>query len=145
MTINRWHESNYLRMKSIEPMTRNVKYEGMTLISPMWLTQAKWTGRRKQAQGATEEKRYNEGRLSENTLFVWTVVQKRRHLENVVCMYWKTTDLKDDFVQSTDNFYISRIKFFWKTPRVKTTLINKMTAGTQMQYSTVWNAGILIV
>ena len=26
-------------------------------------------------------------------------------------MYWKTTDLKDDFVQSTDDFYISRIKF----------------------------------
>ena len=25
-------------------------------------------------------------------------------------MYWKTTDLKDDFVQSTDDFYISRIK-----------------------------------
>ena len=30
-------------------------------------------------------------------------------------------------------------------PRVKTTLINKMTAGTQMQYSTVCNAGKLIV
>ena len=51
-------------------------------------------------------------------------------------MYWKTTDLKDDFVQSKDNFYISRIKFLEDT-RVKTTLINKMTAGTQMQYSTV--------
>ena len=26
-------------------------------------------------------------------------------------MYCKTTDLKDDFVQSKDNFYISRIEF----------------------------------
>ena len=26
-------------------------------------------------------------------------------------MYWKTTDLKDDFEQSTDDFYISCIKF----------------------------------
>ena len=30
-------------------------------------------------------------------------------------MYWKTTDLKDDFVQSKDNFYISRIKFLEDT------------------------------
>ena len=83
----------------------------MKLMAQLWMMQAMSTDRREQMQGATEEKKYSEGRLSENTLCVLTVVQKRRHLEDVVCMYWKTTDLKDDFVQSKDNIYISRIEF----------------------------------
>ena len=59
-------------------------------------------------------------------------------LEDIVCTYWKTTDLKDDFVQSRDNIYISRIDF-WKMQRVKTTVLDKMTDGKerQMQCSTV--------
>ena len=27
------------------------------------------------------------------------------------CMYWKTTDLKDEFVKSKDDIYISHIEF----------------------------------
>ena len=68
------------------------------------MMQAMLTDRHEQTQGATKEKRYSEGMCT-------NCVQKRRHLENVVCMYWKTTDFKDDFVQSKDDIYISRIGF----------------------------------
>ena len=57
-------------MKSIEPMTSNIKYEGMTLIAPTRMLQAMSTDRREKAQGATEEKRHNEGMLSEYTPYV---------------------------------------------------------------------------
>ena len=87
----------------------------MTLIAPIVIMQAKSTDRREQAKGATEGKRHSEGRLSRNTPYVWTLSREKTTFENVVCMYWKTTDLKDDFVQSTDDFYISRIKFFGRS------------------------------
>ena len=38
-------------------------------------------------------------------------------------MYWKTLELKDDIVHSKDDFYKSQVQIFWKTQRVKTTLI----------------------
>ena len=49
--------------------------------------------------------------LSEYTPYVWNLRIEKTTFRNVVCMYCKTTDLKDDFVQSKDDFYISGMKF----------------------------------
>ena len=49
------------------------------------------------------------------------------------CMYCKTKDLKDDFVQSKDDFYISRIKFS-KDADSKDDL---------NRYSDYWNADVV--
>ena len=107
-------------------------------MAPLRVMQAMYTDRREQAQGATEEERHSEGMLSEYTPYVCILSIEKTTFRNVVCVYCKTTDLKDDFVQSKDDIYISRIDF-WKTQRVKTTLLDKMTDGKerQMQCSTV--------
>ena len=55
-------------------------------------------------QGATEEASYSEG-MCMNCSTEKTTFRRRS------CTYWKTTDLKDDFVRSKDDIYIQRIEF----------------------------------